>query len=301
MKGKSILRLLISVAILIIIFWFVDLSLFLESAVRMDKLLLLLFIVLIPVSILVRSYRLKLILNKKERIISLAGSFRLNLIGLALNIFMPASTGDIAKAYYGYKKYRLREGMLSSVMVDKFMAIFAVLILGFLSSLVLGLHVFSIPFAALIVFFYFITFHPRSIPWGVFNWGMRLIKKKKLDPGKLSETYRIPPGLKVSALLISLVGWVITYVQFYILCLAFSVNVGFFYVLAIAPIITLARLFPLTFIGLGSQEVVVAYLFSLISITATMSVLVSLSFTVLNLVIPGIFGLIFIIGEKRPI
>ena len=301
MRIKDIIRILLSLGTLLFIFSFIDISLLAKTVYMMNKPLLLLVISILPFSILIRSYRLKLILNKEESGITVRDTYRLNLVGLGLNIFMPASSGDIAKAYYGYKRHNIKETMLSSVIVDKLVAIFAILVIGLLSSLVLSLYSFSFIFLLLVAVFYFLTFHPSLIPWGLLNRIVKLAVKRNLSTDKLIHAYKMPPQIKLHIFALSLLGWFVTYVQFYLLCISFSVNVPFFYVLVTAPLITLARLFPLTFIGLGSQEAVVIYLFSLINITPTLSALVSLSFTTINLVMPGLLGMFLFASDRKVI
>ncbi|MDY7033224.1 MAG: flippase-like domain-containing protein, partial [Thermodesulfobacteriota bacterium] len=96
-------------------------------------------------------------------------------------------------------------------------------------------------------------------------------------------------------------GWTVTYFQLYLICLAFSIKVEFMYVLAVAPLFSLARLFPFTLNGLGTQEAVIIYLFRLINVGSTLSVLISLTNRVMNFIIPAIVGIIVIHCGKSKI
>jgi uncharacterized protein (TIRG00374 family) len=103
--------------------------------------------------------------------------------------------------------------------------------------------------------------------------------------------------MKVKTFLLSILAFIILYFQFYLLCLSFSVNISFSFVLAVAPLLNLAILFPFTLNGLGSGEALTVYLFSLINIPASMSIVVSLLSQVVNSIIPGIFGYIIILRK----
>ena len=116
------------------------------------------------------------------------------------------------------------------------------------------------------------------------------MKWKKLDIAKLLQASNLSHKLKLITLIISIIGWAATYFQLFIICLAFSIEVEFLYVLAVAPLFSLARLFPFTLNGLGTQEAVIVYLFSLINVDSTLSLLVSLTNRALNFVIPAIIG-----------
>jgi uncharacterized protein (TIRG00374 family) len=135
------------------------------------------------------------------------------------------------------------------------------------------------------------------MPWGTLNRLLSKILKINLDEDKLSSSFDVPNKIKTKTLIISIFASLLMYFQFYLLCLSFSVYIGFFYVLAVAPLLNLALLFPLTLNGLGSGEAMAIYLFSLINISPTMSILVSLVSQIVNAVIPGLFGFLIILKK----
>ena len=213
---------------------------------------------------------------------------------------MPASSGDIAKSYYGYKWHGIKEEMLSANIFDKFMALFGVFVIGAITALILNLVALSIFSAFLSLFLVLVFFYPKKMPWGTLNRLISKILKIELDEDKLASSFAVSHRIKFVTFLISVFASLMMFSQFYFLCLSFSINnISFLYVLAIAPLLNLSVLFPFTFNGLGSGEAMAIYLLSLINISPTLSILVSLVSQVVNAVIPGLFGFIIIMKRKN--
>jgi uncharacterized membrane protein YbhN (UPF0104 family) len=73
------------------------------------------------------------------------------------------------------------------------------------------------------------------------------------------------------------------------------VDVKLGYIILIMPILTIVRLFPFTVNSIGPMEVAVAYFFGLIGIDSTLAVLISLTSSLISSLIPGAFGILFIV------
>ena len=284
-------QLLFSLLILFVVFRQIDVGLFNQALKQANLFYVLLVLVTVPIAFLPRVYRWGLIINQRDRHVSLLNLYLLTLVGVSLNFLLPASLGDVAKSYYGYKQSGLKEEMLSSTLVDKFIALFSVFFLGSIAALAYGLKIYAGLSMFLCVMFAILSFAPHFLPW---RWLERIPFKafhKFLNIQRLQDACTLDTRTKVSAVMLSLVGWFITYVAFYFLCLAFSVDLPFIYVFAIAPTIVLARIFPLTLSGLGTQEMVVVLLFDEIGVNSANALLVSMSFTVVTSVVPALAGL----------
>jgi uncharacterized protein (TIRG00374 family) len=296
LENQQIIKFIISILILVVLFKFININLLLSSLKNINNLFLFV-LVLIPINILIRAWRLMIILNKDGKLISIKDSFYLNLAGIAMNLFLPASSGDIAKSYYGYKWHGIKEEMLSSSILDKFMALFSIFVLGSLMAIFLKFYELAIFSIILAILLALIIFYPKIMPWNILNRLLSTFLKIKLDEEKLAFSFAVSNKLKTHIFLISIFAWLLVYFQFYLLCLSFSVNIEFIYVLAVAPLMNLALLFPLTVNGLGSGEAMIIYLFSLINISPTLSILISLLSQVINAVIPGLIGFLLIIKK----
>jgi len=296
LKDQRTVKIIISLLILLILFKLIDFNLLLSGLKNINSLFILV-LVLIPINILLRAWRLMIILNQNEKLISIKDSFYLNLVGITMNLFLPASSGDIAKSYYGYKWHGVKEEMLSSNIFDKFMALFSVFIIGSLAAIFLGLYVLSVFSALISLLFILIFFYPKLMPWKTLNKLLFRITKIKLNEEKLIQSFDVPNKIKFKTFIISIIGCFLLYFQLYILILSFSVKISFIYVLAVSPLMNLASLFPFTFNGLGSGEALVIYLFGIVNVPPTMSLLISLLCQVLNAIIPGFFGYLIIMRK----
>ena len=169
----------------------------------------------------------------------------MNLAGITLNLFMPASSGDIAKSYYGYKWHGIKEEMLSANIFDKFMALFGVFFIGALTAILLNLFALSIFSAFLSLFLALMFFYPNKMPWGTLNRLISKILKIELDENKLASSFTVSHGIKLKTFLISIFASLMMFSQFYFLCLSFNINISFLYVLAIAPLLNLVSTFSI--------------------------------------------------------
>lgn len=249
-------------------------------------------------NIAIRAWRLRAILNKDRQLIGFRDAYLLTLMGVALNIVVPATLGDLARAYYGYKIYGLKEEILSTALVDKLFALSSLFLLGAGSGYVMHYAALaSVSLLCALLTLLPLTF-PQCIPWKSVNRLLRLVKKS-LDIEKLLTAGTLPARLNVLLMLISLAGWFSTCFFFYVVCRAFPVTVSFGYVILIMPLLTLVRLFPFTFNALGPMEVAVVHLFGQLGIAPTVAVLISLTSNVLASLVPGCLGfiLIFMLGH----
>ena len=91
--------------------------------------LLIVFALVVP-AVLTRAWRWYLILRARGLAASLATVTKATLIGMALNLFLPASSGDIARSYYGWKRHGNKEAMLATALSDKVVALLTLCALG---------------------------------------------------------------------------------------------------------------------------------------------------------------------------
>lgn len=297
LKNSNILKILVSLLILIFLLKFVNLQLLINSLKSVNYLFIIALLI-IPFSILLRAIRLSIIINQDEKILSIKDSYSLTLVGVALNIFLPASGGDIAKSYYGYKWHGVKEEMLSSSIVDKIIAMLALFIIGIIAAAYLKFYSLTLFSVLCGVILMIIVFYPEIAPWKLFNKLFHALTKKTLDVNKLKLSFTLSNKIKFSTLSISIIAWLVSYLQFYIVCKSFSVDIEFTYILAVASLINLSILFPLTLNGIGTGEAMMVYLFELVNISPTLAILISLLYSqILTTVIPGLFGLAIIMKK----
>lgn len=297
-KSSNMLKLVVSLLILLVLLNFVNFQVLITSLKNINYWFIIALLI-VPFSIFLRAYRFMIILNKDKKLFSIKDSFNLTFVGVALNIFMPASSGDIAKTYYGYKWHGIKEEMLSSSIVDKIIALLAIFIIGSIAALYLQIYILTI-FSVICGFILLlIVFYPDIAPWNLLNKIFYRLTKKNLNTDKLKNSFSISNRIKLITLIISLVAWLISYLQFFFVCKSLSIEISFVYILAVASLINLSLLFPFTLNGIGSGEAMMVYLFNQVNISPTLAITVSLLYSqLLTTIIPGLYGLIIIIRKK---
>lgn len=292
-------KLLISLAIIFMLWRLVDVQLLAESFKHVNTTALVLVIILVPINLGLRAFRFSYIINSKRKLISYIDSYGITLAGEALNIILPASTGDFAKAYYGYKKHNIKEEMVSATLLDKITGLLGLLILGTITAWLHGYTVLAIVFCIAGIILAAFTFIPKLIPWQWFTAMQKRMKRGVFDVQKLHRSFASKMSVKIGAVIISIVAWIASYALLYAITQVFNLNISILFLFSVAPLINLSRLLPFVWSGLGVQEGVTTYLFSLAGIAPTFAIVVSLMYTICAIIIPGLFGLFLILRLKK--
>ena len=131
--------------------------------------------------------------------------------------------------------------------------------------------------------------------------GERLLLKvaKRVNRFDLKEFFhlnRIEFTSYVTWYFISVLGWLFTYcLLFFCFRMATVENVELLDVVAKSPVMTLGRLFPFTLNGIGSDELLITYLFKQYS---TNLILVgSILYRMILIVFPALGGFVFLIKK----
>ena len=103
----------------------------------------------------------------------------------------------------------------------------------------------------------------------------------------------------VLAILLSVLGWLITYLQLYLIFCGLQVEVSIFYVFAAAPFLTLVRLFPFSLQGLGTDELAICLIFRQAGLAYEDTMAAALIYRFFLLILPGLAGTIFLFGNKQ--
>lgn len=290
-------RVFLSFLLLLYLFSKVNFSLFFLHLKQAQEAYLLLALALLPFSIALRSYNWGLILNREKPVLSLRDLNRLNLLGIGASLFLPAGSGEVVKAYYGGKVHGHREDFFTSVFLDKMTSLIALFLLGSFFGFLKKLTAYAIPSLLLGLALFFFLFLPRAFFFLSHRY-LETVFKEKVSLRRLGELSVLPSSLLLKVLIISFFGWLVTYFQFFLVCRTFNLQVSFPYLLAVSPLIGLARLFPFTLNGLGSGEAAIVYLFQQVGVASELSLLASLASQIINAFLPGFLGLYFFYRQE---
>jgi uncharacterized protein (TIRG00374 family) len=302
-KLKCLVQIAISAVIAAVIIYHLDIKGFIGLFSRISVPVIVIILCLLLVSLAIRGYRWKLLFDNHINRIKLRESMTLLLVGLALNLVLPASTGDIVKSYFGYKWSGVKERMLSISLLDKVIALASIAALGIPFAIYLrnwlygGLAVLVLAPATILLLLPWLT---DKVSWcrNFFQAATRIGRGKLNFLTVIRET-RISRDKLVWAWAISVLGWALTYGQMYLCFQAIDVSVPLFYVFAVSPLITLVRLFPFTLGGIGSDEAALCYFFLQAGATLEEILAAALIYRVLTIILPGLIGLFLLAGTKR--
>jgi hypothetical protein len=251
-------------------------------------------VTMIPVYMAVRGIRLDVLLGKSGRSVGLLRAMAITFIGTSLNVLLPSNLGDVAKAYYAYRYNLPKEVALSVVIFDKAFGMTAAMLVGMAAAASQGLWP-AVGLAGLVgTALIFIIFLPRLVPWRLLGWALKKTMGKTLARDRALEASRLPLGLKLTAIVLSLAACGLVYVQYYLLCRALGLNVSLIFALVVSPLMDLAKAVPLTANGLGTREAVAVFMLGRTGIQAGDAMLSSLIYTAVSLWIPALIGAPFV-------
>ena len=98
---------------------------------------------------------------------------------------------------------------------------------------------------------------------------------------------------------LSVAGWLVTYVQLYLIFRGLRVEVSVLYVFAAAPFLTLVRLFPFALQGLGTDELAICFVFAQAGVGYEESMAAALLYRLILIILPGLAGLGFVIKHRK--
>ena len=270
-----------------------------EAVIRAEPGLLSIVLILMLPAIFIRAWRWWYIIVRKGVRVPLWAMCKATLIGHAYNIFLPASLGDFLRSYYGWREFGNKEVMLASAIVDKVVALFSLCLLGFFCSLAIGTNKLAIITGIITLGLTVLLLWSQIIPW---HWGIYLFKKvfrKEMSGNILASTFDLDKQTLLGSIGISLLGWGATNLMYYFSWRAFTENVPIWYSFAVAPLINLMRMLPITISGIGSTDLFIIYLFRPVGMSDSNALMGSMVINAVLIVLPGVIGAGMMVRKRR--
>jgi uncharacterized protein (TIRG00374 family) len=258
------------------------------------------------------AFRWKLLLAAHDIRIPFHKSIAYYLVGFFFNNFLPTVIGlDIIRAVYVSHAYGRKAECFASVISEKAIGLLAILLLGvlflplfiardrFIIYIFGGLLGLTVLFIAGIFFFP----HRGRITWLGRIFSFRLLSGLKERAKRLYDAlyyYRNKKWVVIETLLISFVYQIILITIFYLIGRALGVSIPFYYFLAFVPVINIGSMIPITPNGIGIRESLCIYLFGLAHVESSLSILISMVYFGIALLVSVAGGVLFMIGFKRP-
>lgn len=263
---KTIARVLLSVALLGALLWFLRAELrdVREVFSGAQRVLIYIALGLAVVNILLLSGRFKLIFSGERLNIGFYKAVQLTMVGYFFNNFMPTSIGgDVMKAHYISKMNQKRVKSYTSVMMDRLIGLYTYLAIGLAALLIdMGrydyLHI-KVLILVLVLFGSFLVVAITNRTIAVFL--MRLLARIKLFSigEKLNRVYEIVHdyrnrgGIVAGAFAVSVIAQCFYFSVAYLLFRAIGVDVGLGNLFLIMPVVTFISMLP-SVGGLGFRE-----------------------------------------------
>jgi uncharacterized protein (TIRG00374 family) len=294
-------QVVVSVGILVLLCRTVDLPLLFRTLASARVAPLGLAVVIFFLGLLLRAVRWMAILNKERREVGFVDSLLVTLVGGALNLFLPATSGEVAKSVYAYHRTGIRERAVAGSVVDKLVALLAAGLLGLVPSVacrlwdLAGYNLLLVALLAVLVYF------PKVLPWKLVT---KLLRGLRVETSleELKDGSALTPRLHVVCLVLSLLAWATTFVSVYFLFVAIRAeNVSLGKVFMVVPLTTVARLFPFTLDGIGTAEAASVYFFGRAGIAPEAALAAQLLSRLIGSYLVGVLGALVMLctGSRR--
>jgi len=298
---KKISR-LIGVVIIILILRKLDFSEIKEIVLKADKYYLALGLSLTLVSAFIKSVRWNYLKRIQNINYSIKNSFIMYCAGILLGIITPGRLGELAKIFYIKKDgYSYGKSALS-IIFDRifdivFLIVFSVLgmffFINFFEKGVI-LTIISIPFIFIILYFVIRNNLIKSFFSKIFNF---LIPVKYQKSWQINTQDFIDDWKKfkrqnyIYVIAITSLAWLIYYCQVFILAKSLNLNIPFLYLAVSVTIAGIVSMIPISYSGIGTRDLILISLFSIISISQEMTIAFSslILSTHLIMVVVGFF------------
>lgn len=301
--NSKAIQLIVSITILSILIYNLSIANFKELSIDLSFSNLFPALLALFISLFLRSWRFKYLMNldQKDLHLSHINSFKIMLTGSALNVVMPSGMGDIAKSYLAYKWSGIKERMLSISIYDKIIAFTSLGLIGLAASIITQniwfLIVLIISIVPLFAIFLLEKYPSNKIIQFITS------KLKHINTIEVIKHFSFSYKATLFSLLLSVLSWIFSYIILYYAFLMINIEISFIWCMAIAPILTIGRIFPFTFNGVGTDEAIFIYLFSsffkITNATPESLLIAALIYRAFIHTLPAALGLISIIITKK--
>jgi len=212
------------------------------------------------------------------------------MLGNCLGLITPMRAGDLSRALYFSREDRPR--IMGLTVIDRVMDIAAVLVMSIAGSF----YLINKSFGMLIVMLAIL-----SLLFLYSNEYLKILLKKIIPSGsrwdKISKLIDMLRNFNTktisSALMLSVLAFVLVLFQFYYLVAAFEKGT-FMSICLVTPLITLSSIIPISFMGLGVRESISIILFSTFGISEATALSAAFLGFIMNNVMISIIGIYYL-------
>ena len=295
-----IIKLSITVLLLYFIFKKMNLTNFKDILKNTNYNYIVISLAFTPLIIFLRSFKWFTLLKYSEIKISYWDAFKSITGGMAFGIITPGRVGEVTRSLF--IKHAKKAEISGLVLLDRIFDLYVIVFYSLYGVLFLlrnnALSIFSI---LLFVFMtIFIFFRVISKYFSTFGRNSKLNSLKKLNIF-IKEFGNISGINATFLILVSLIMYFLTFIQFYFLILSFSpqTNINFLIIVKTSPLIQFMSVIPITLFGLGIREGTSIYLLGIFGINKVIAFNSSFLSFVFNILLTALIGVFFIIGMGK--
>jgi uncharacterized protein (TIRG00374 family) len=331
-RRALLIKALLSGAFFWILISFVQTNQLVEIISRIDWLYFILSFVLTPVMLCVSCLKWKMVLDLQERKIPFLRLTRIYLIGYFFSNLLPSTVGgDVARSYYSGKIIKNQSFSAIAIFIERFSGVFFLFFLVILAPLIKTdlyrspyIYIPSIGSLALLLITLWIwrVQYPLELPHRLAQWIFSSLFKFVSFPGLISvievlerkyltvynrleklhdelgaavTTIRKNRSLFVRIVSVTVLFYLLTWLNVYLAFMAFGVKPEFLGICALVSTVLFVAQVPVTLLGnLGFFESVFVFYFLLIGVPAAETLAMGLLLRLKMLTIGGVGYLVYL-------
>ena len=296
-----IFKILIAVLVVSLLVQKIQIENLLAALSQSQRIFILLALLILPINLLLQFLKWRLVVRREKTNVPAATLWSSMFVGLSLGLVTPGRVGDFART--AFVKNVNKSGVLGLLLVDKTITLFVIYVLGLTSltrfvniltqqailSLVIGL---GIIFLGLLI-----VLQRRGFDFH--TWKRGIIKKWSFLERVVSGIEKASLDFMAQLLVITVVHVFIYCFQLFLLTRAFQPITLIDALSASFAIMFTKSLLPVSFGDLGVREGAAVYFFGRFDISAPAAFNAALLLFLINVLIPGIIGLIILLLKRQ--
>lgn len=224
------------------------------------------------IGLVIVTLRLQCVFRVQHVHLTFRETFYLGFVGLFFNLFLPSAVGgDVAKAYFAYKRTGKKIECMTSIVLDRLigfvaMTLMAMTALWFFNKEVGDVHLTHLVYIFMGVVFLVALFFGSKRFASRFKFLLYCVPSQEFRD-KLSDVYHALYGYKkhkailVFSIVLSLIGQSVFVIMHYWTALSLGISLNLWLFFIIVPMISFVSMAP-SVGGLGVREAGAIYLFS---------------------------------------
>ncbi len=306
---KFIIKLILSItALAYIIIYLLDWKEAIKIAKDANLIILFSIVILLTLERIVGVFKWWLLLVIKKCQISFWRLFVINYVGGFWGLILPSSvSSDLIRGYYLAKHIKSISLTVATMALDRFVAVFALIVLGCLSAIIIGNTFF--PYTRQIAIFILIisvlltslAASRRMVNKILFaapqNWQEKKWYSHLRSLATTILEYKQHPSILIVSLVSSFILQAIRVVIFYVAALAFGVDISLLYYFIFVPFILCLMMLPISFNGIGLREGSFVAFFALLGMERHTGFVISFAVSLITTITTAVGGIIYLFDK----